>query len=133
MRNRYDPCFLVCTDRADAAYLCSYIAKFTGGNSFKPRDNHDPRTFMEGLQGKAKRAHAAQLNSFEILPAFSAAVIIAHIAGGAQQGTLDALAVAFVVSRLVYIYCYLADLATLRSAVWFVGLVLIISFFVVAV
>lgn len=114
-------------------YLCTYIAKFTGGGGFKPRDNHDPRTFLEGLQGRAKRAHAAQLNSFEILPAFSAAVIIAHVAGGAQQGTLDALAVTFVVSRLAYIYCYLADLATLRSVVWFLGLALIIGFFVAAV
>lgn len=110
-------------------FVCAAIAKF-GSGKFNARHNHDPRTFLNGLEGLPKRAHAAQLNSFEILPAFAASVIIAHIAGNAQLVTIDVVAVLFVTSRLLFIIFYLADLAILRSVAWFVGLLLIIGLFV---
>ncbi|WP_248795163.1 MAPEG family protein [Pseudomonas sp. MWU13-2105] len=113
-------------------YLCIGIAKFSGGK-FGPRENHDPRAFLEGLEGFAKRAHSAQLNSFEVTPAFAAAVIIAHIAGVASLVTINVLAVLFITSRLLYIICYLADWAMLRSLVWFVGVALIAAFFFVSI
>ena len=106
-------------------YLCTGVAKFSGGK-FGPRQNHDP------LEGFAKRAHSAQLNSFEVTPAFAAAVIIAHLAGNAELVTINVLAVLFITSRLLYIICYLADWAILRSLVWFVGMALIASFFFVS-
>ncbi|GAC1031404.1 MAPEG family protein [Pseudomonas sp. No.21] len=112
-------------------YLSTAAAKFTGGD-FGPRQNHDPRTFLAGLEGWRKRAHNAQLNAFEVTPAFAIAVVIGHLAGGAEQGTLDALAIAFVASRIAYFICYLADWAALRSLVWFAGMGLIASFFFVA-
>lgn len=112
-------------------YLCIGIAKFSGGK-FGLRQNHDPRAFLATLEGFAKRAHSAQLNSFEVTPAFAAAVIIAHIAGNAELVTINVLAVLFVTSRLLYIICYLADWAVLRSLVWFVGMALIVSLFVVS-
>lgn len=111
--------------------LCAALAKF-GAGRFRPRHNHDPRAFLDTLEGLPKRAHAAQLNSFEILPGFIAAVIISDIVGNAQQVTLDVLAVVFITSRLLYIICYLADWAALRSLVWFVGLGIIVSFFFVS-
>jgi uncharacterized MAPEG superfamily protein len=43
------------------------------------------------------------------------------------------LAVLFITSRLLYMICYLADWAILRSLVWFVGMGLIASFFFVSV
>ena len=113
-------------------YLCTGIAKFSGGK-FGPRDNHDPRAFLATLEGFAKRAHSAQLNSFEVTPAFAAAVVIAHIANVAQLVTIDVLAVLFITSRLLYIICYLADWAILRSVVWGVGMALIASFFFVSI
>ncbi|MBK5537679.1 MAPEG family protein [Pseudomonas sp. TH05] len=113
-------------------YLCTGIAKFSGGK-FGPRQNHDPRAFLATLEGFAKRAHSAQLNSFEVTPAFAAAVIIAHVANVAQLVTIDVLAVLFITSRLLYIICYLADWAMLRSVVWFVGMALIASFFFVSI
>ena len=113
-------------------YLCTGVAKFSQG-TFGPRQNHDPRAFLDGLQGFAKRAHSAQLNGFEVTPAFAAAVIIAHIAGTAELVTINVLAVLFVTSRLLYIVCYLADWAILRSLVWAVGMVLIASFFFVSI
>ena len=112
-------------------YVCTGIAKFSQGK-FGPRQNHDPRAFLATLEGPAKRAHNAQLNSFEVTPAFAAAVIIADIVGNAQPVTIDVLAVLFITSRLLYIICYLADCALLRSIVWFVGMGLIVSFFFVS-
>jgi len=112
-------------------YLSTVTAKIVGGG-FSPRHNHDPRAFLAGLSGLARRANNAQLNSFEVTPAFAAAVIIAHLAGGAEQALLDQLAMAFILSRVLYFICYLADWAPLRSLVWFVGMGLIVSLFVVS-
>ncbi len=113
-------------------YLCTGVAKFSGGK-FGPRQNHDPRAFLDTLEGVAKRAHSAQLNSFEVTPAFAAAVIIAHLAGTAELVTINVLAVLFITSRLLYIICYLADWAMLRSLVWIAGMALIASFFFVSI
>ncbi|MFJ2688912.1 MAPEG family protein [Pseudomonas sp. NPDC087336] len=112
-------------------YVCIAVAKISGGYGL--RHNHDPRGFLDSLEGLGKRAHAAQLNSFEVTPAFAAAVIVAHLVGNAELVTLNVLSVLFITSRLLYIIFYLADWATLRSLVWFVGMGLIISFFVVSV
>jgi len=112
-------------------YICTGVAKASGGYSLK--DNHDPRDFLDSLEGLGRRAHAAQLNSFEVTPAFAAAVIVAHLAGNAELVTINVLSVLFITSRLLYIICYLADWAILRSLVWFVGMGLIVSFFVVSV
>ena len=113
-------------------YLCTGVAKFSGGK-FGLKQNHDPRAFLDSLEGVARRAHSAQLNSFEVTPAFAAAVIVAHLAGNADLVTINVLAVLFITSRLLYIICYLADWAILRSLVWFVGMGLIASFFFVSV
>ena len=112
-------------------YVCTIVAKVSGG--FRLSDNHDPRDFLDSVGGVARRAHAAQLNSFEVMPAFAAAVIVAHLVGTAQLVTVNVLAVMFITSRLLYIICYLADWAILRSLVWFVGMVLIAAFFFVSV
>ncbi|CRM98761.1 MAPEG family protein [Pseudomonas sp. 34 E 7] len=113
-------------------YLCTGVAKFSEGK-FELRHNRDPRAFLDTVGGVAKRAHNAQLNSFEVTPAFAAAVIIAHLAGTAELVTINVLAVLFITSRLLYIICYLADWAMLRSLVWIVGMALIASFFFVSV
>jgi uncharacterized MAPEG superfamily protein len=112
-------------------YICTVIAKASGG--FRLSDNHDPRDFLESLNGLARRAQAAQLNSFEVTPAFAAAVIVAHLVGTAELVTINVLSVLFITSRLLYIIFYLTDLAILRSLAWFVGMGLIVSFFVVSV
>jgi uncharacterized MAPEG superfamily protein len=36
---------------------------------------------------------------------------------------IDALAIIFVIARIIYLWLYLADLPKLRSLVWLVGLV----------
>lgn len=106
--------------------LCAGIAKW--GTFKTPRrdggyDNHDPRAWLARQTNWRARANAAQANSFEALPFFIGAVIIAHQLQAAQT-RLDVLAFLFVVARLMYIVMYLADMATPRSIAWTIGLVL---------
>jgi uncharacterized MAPEG superfamily protein len=93
--------------------------------------NRAPRAMQPKLEGLSQRAHWAEQNSFEILPAFVAAVLVAHLAG-AEQVLIDQLAIGFIVSRVLYSICYLTDWATLRSLVWTVGLIFIVALFVIS-
>lgn len=110
-------------------YLWTGVAKSLG--RYRPRDNHQPREFLEQLQGPAKRAHWAQLNSFEAFPAFAAAVLVAQFTHAPQQA-IDQLAMAWVVARLGYGAFYVADLAVLRSLAWLAGMICVVGLFVTA-
>lgn len=94
-------------------------------------DNASPRNYLQGLQGWRQRAHWVQLNSFEAFPAFAAAVIVNHLVLGANARA-DALALAWVVCRLLYGACYLADRATLRSMLWMAASACVVGLFVSA-
>ena len=105
-------------------YACAYLAK--SGGFGKPRsqggyDNDDPRAWLSRQTDWRARANAAQANTFEALPFFFAAVLIAHQLKAAQT-QLDILAVLFVTLRIIYVAMYVAGLATMRSAIWFVAL-----------
>lgn len=100
------------------AKVASVLAKGKGGEGF---DNNNPRAWASRLTGWQQRAHAAQMNGFEALPLFIAAVILAQQAH-ADQGHIDTLALSFVAVRVVYVIVYLMNLGTLRSLVWLVGL-----------
>lgn len=100
--------------------VCAGIAK--SGQMSKSRkdggyDNHDPRAWMAQQSDWRARANNAQINSFESLPFFFAAVLSAQYLQ-ASALTLDRLALAFVALRMFYIYCYITDKAALRSLVW---------------
>ena len=110
-------------------YLWTGLAKSMG--RYGPRANHQPRLFLEKLQGPAARAHWAQLNSFEALPAFAAAVLTAQYAH-VSQATADHLALAWVILRLIYGAVYIADLAALRSLVWFAAMACVVGLFIAA-
>ncbi len=99
---------------------CSGLAK--AGMFGKPRreggyDNTNPRVWLARQKDWRARANAAQANSFEALPLFMAAVIVA-LQLGANQTYLDLLAFLFVVLRILYIMMYVADMAKARSIVW---------------
>jgi uncharacterized MAPEG superfamily protein len=106
-------------------YVAVSIAK-AGGERY---NNRHPRLWLDRQQGFRARANAAQANSFEAFPFFAAAVIIAHLTAAPQE-RIDALAVMFVVARVAYIACYLADWHWVRSAVWLVGLMTTLTIFV---
>lgn len=95
------------------------------------RHNDQPREWETALTGRQARAHAAHLNSFEAFPLFAAAILVA-VYCKAPQSTVDTLAMAFVVARVTYIWCYLSDRPTLRSLVWMIGLGICIALFFVA-
>ena len=84
-------------------------------------DNHDPRAWLARQEGYRARAANAMANSFEALPFFIGAVIIAHQLQ-AHQTRLDLMAFLYVTLRMVYILLYVADLATLRSVMWVLAL-----------
>ena len=74
-------------------YVFTLIAKKSAG--FRAKDNQNPRAFLEKSTGLASRANAAQQNSFWI---------------------------AYLVFRVIYGICYLANWSTLRSIVWLLSL-----------
>jgi uncharacterized MAPEG superfamily protein len=107
-------------------YLGTGTAK-AGGRMPIPA-NHNPREWLEQLDGWRKRAHWYQLNSFEAFPAFAAAVIVASLVQ-APQASIDTLAMAFIGFRLAHYVFYLADLAMLRTTVWLGGVACVIWLF----
>lgn len=114
--------------------VCTAIAKW--GSFGRPRsqggyDNHDPRAWLARQQGHRARANAAQANSFEALPVFIAGVLVAQLSGVAA-GTVNALALAFVLLRVAYIALYVTDRAAARSIVWMLGLGVCVALFVLA-
>ena len=80
-------------------------------------DNSDPRSWLARQGDWRARANAAQANSFESLPFFIGAVIIAHQLG-ARQTWLDFTSMLFVMLRMFYIMMYVSSVPTARSAVW---------------
>ena len=104
--------------------VCAGIAKY-GTMRTSPReggfDNNNPRAWLAKQTDWRARANAAQANTFEALPFFFAAVIIAHQLQ-ASQARLDILAVLFVVLRMAYIGLYISDKASARSIVWALAL-----------
>jgi uncharacterized MAPEG superfamily protein len=99
---------------------CAWLAKSPGLG--KPRreggfDNHNPRAWLARQTDWQARANAAQANTFEALPFFIGAVIVAHQLG-AVQARLDILSVLFITLRVIYVAMYVADLPTIRSGIW---------------
>ena len=80
-------------------------------------DNRNPRDWIAKQQGSKKWAQAAQENCWEALPFFAASVIVSHMLG--VIGWLpNALAVAFIVLRVIYIALYVTGRERSRSLVW---------------
>ena len=100
--------------------LPATIAKWVGFKQ-KPSqggyDNNNPRAWLAKQTGYAARANAAQMNTFEALPFFFTAVLLAHYLN-APQGTLDLLCIVWLILRSAYVMLYVADQASLRSTVW---------------
>ena len=121
------------------AYACLLIAAimplvFAGYAKFSSKgyDNSSPREFLEKLQGRAKRAHYAQLNSWEAFPSFAVSVIVAYLAG-VSPSHISILAVIFVVFRVLYGICYISDKHSLRSTFWFGGFLCVLALFITAI
>ena len=108
--------------------LFPYVAAGIAKKGFEGYDNSMPRQWLAKQTGFRARANAAQANLFESLPLFFAAVIIAQIAN-APQSRIDLLALGFVVARIAYLICYLANWPTARTIVWLLGLICVVALF----
>jgi len=108
--------------------LFPYVAAGIAKKGFEGYDNSMPRQWLAKQTGFRARANAAQANLFESLPLFFAAVIIAQIAN-APQARIDLLALGFVVARIAYVICYLANWPTARTIVWLLGLICVVTLF----
>ncbi len=110
-------------------FCCAGLAKwgmFTKARKDGGYDNHSPRQWLERQQGWRARANAAQANTFEALPFFFAAVIIAHQLR-AGQTILDLLCLTWLMLRVFYIITYVGDMATPRSLIWVGALIVNIA------
>ena len=108
--------------------LLPYVAAGIAKKGFEGYDNSLPRQWLAKQTGFRARANAAQSNLFESLPLFFASVIIASVAH-APQGRIDLLAIGFVLARIAYLFCYIANWPTTRSLVWVAGLACVIAIF----
>ena len=123
------------------AYWCVFVAillplfftgfaKFTG-RGYGPKQNLAPRKFLGSLEGFRQRANWTELNTHESIPAFAAAVIIAHQIQG-DQGMIDMLAISYIVLRLLYGAFYIANIGVARSIAWGLSLASILAMFFTA-
>lgn len=101
-------------------FLCAMLAKISGG--FRRTDNGNPREFLAQMTGKAARLNAAQMNSFEGLPLFFVAVVLG-LYSFVPVSAINAIALLYLVLRVIFIIAYAKNLSLLRSVVWLSGLV----------
>ena len=87
-------------------------------------------TQLQNLIARAQNAHGAHANGFESNVGFFAAVLAAHFVA-APQGYIDFLAVAFVLSRILFNYFYLSGKGSYRSAFWTIGFLCTLGLFVI--
>ena len=105
--------------------LLIYVAKITVAKAMNAEtggyDNQHPRAQQAKLTGLGARALAAHLNTLEIFPLFAAGVLMAHVTQ-MYGGWVDALAVLFVIARVLYLVFYWQNLHWQRSLVWILSL-----------
>lgn len=114
------------------AFWCVFVAAMLPYVPFqfvRGLDARNTRAGVKELSGLSARAHAAHLNAFEAFPPFAAAVVISHLALGANVWS-NILATLFIVARLAHMGYYLADRQPPRSAAFSIGVLLIIAIFV---
>lgn len=107
-------------------YVWTTIAKISGG--FRMSDNKNPRDFFAKSTGLSARMNAAQINSFESLPMFLAAVLLAIYCLVPQQ-VINGIAWLYVGLRIAYGAAYMTNASTLRSVLWFLSMVCIVMLF----
>ena len=117
------------------AVLLPFVLAGLGGyfrsRQFGSVDNKMPRQQSSALEGAGARAVAAQQNAWEALAVFTAAVVVAHLAG-ADAGASATASLVFVAARILHPIFYVANLDALRSLSFVVGIGACIALFVLA-
>ena len=112
-------------------FIFAFLAKMTGGFDLK-KDNQNPRAFLAQTKGLSSRLIAVQANSFESLPIFIGAVLIAMYCF-VPQNVINGMAWLYVVLRIIYGVAYAMNLATFRSVVWGLSLMCCLQLFYFAI
>ena len=105
-------------------------AKALGGFNFA--DNAHPRDFLQGTTGAAARANAAQQNSYETLPIFLAAMLVAMLFF-VPQLIINTIAWLYVLIRIGFCVAYITNLATFRSILWVLSMACSLMLFYLAI
>ncbi|WP_201528367.1 MAPEG family protein [Psychrobacter frigidicola] len=105
-------------------------AKVFGG--FNLKDNMHPRDFLQHTTGAAARANAAQQNSYETLPIFLVAVLVAMLFF-VPQAIINKIAWLYVIIRMGYCVAYVTNLAMFRSILWVLSMICSLMLFYLAI
>ncbi|TXD96163.1 hypothetical protein ES754_11030 [Psychrobacter frigidicola] len=105
-------------------------AKVFGG--FNLKDNAHPRDFLQHTTGAAARANAAQQNSYETLPIFLVAVLVAMLFF-VPQAIINKIAWLYVIIRMGYCVAYITNLAMFRSILWVLSMICSLMLFYLAI
>jgi len=104
------------------AAVLPYVWASVGKSAVRGYDNSDPRGWVaKQTHPRTQRGNAAHLNAFEAFAPFAAGVLMAQ-AAGVDTGRITALAVAFIVCRVLHGVFYIADKHALRSLAWAIGI-----------
>ncbi len=91
-------------------------------------DNSNPRDPEYWKEGFCLRARSAEINGLEAFPLFAVSVLVA-LAYGGDPDWIERLCGLFIAMRVLFVACYWLNRATLRSLVWFVGLICSVALF----
>ena len=99
-----------------------YLGTLAAPKALSPRafDNavpRDPEFFADPMRARALGAHN---NGIETFPLFAAGVLLAEFRLAPQEWT-DGLAVAFLITRALFVWAYVTDRSTARSMLWNIG------------
>ena len=97
-----------------------------GYREFDNARPRDPSFWEEPLRARAQGAHQ---NGIETFPFFAVAVLLAQWRG-CPQDRIDALAVAFVAIRILFVAAYLGNRPWMRTALWNLGFAVNVAIFV---
>ncbi|HEY2070385.1 MAG TPA: MAPEG family protein [Rhizomicrobium sp.] len=84
---------------------------------FRNFDNSNPRDPAFYKPGLVTRALGAHINGIETFPFFATAVLLAEFRHQ-PQGWIDALAMAFLAVRLVFVLAYIGNWPATRTLLW---------------
>ncbi len=108
-------------------YVWVAVAKMRPGYN-----NRNPRAWVARSDNYlVQRANGAHLNAFENFAPFAAGVILAQLAG-VDPATVNPLAIAFVVFRVLHGVLYVGDKPLLRSLAWLGGFACSVALIVLA-
>lgn len=96
-------------------YIFTIIARMNAG--YNPKIHDNPRKLLENSTGLAARANAVQQNSFEGLPLFLTAMLMADYLVVADI-IIILFGLVYILLRVLYGLCYLANFPRLRSIFW---------------